>query len=403
MEMALFDLSQLPADEREEKAKEFAIQETQRSFDLRRAPLLRAALVRLGNEEHLLLLTIHHIVSDAWSIGVFMRDLAALYNAFSTGDKASLPILPVQYVDYAAWQRRVLNGAALEQQLDYWRHQLAGAPPVIDLPLDRPRPLARSSRGARQSFAIAKEIADTLKRLARAERATPFMTLLAAFQSLLSCLNGQDDIVVGSPTAGRTRPETEGLIGYFVNTLVLRTRLSDDPEFREVVRHVRGIALGAFANQDVPLEKLIEELKPERTLRVNPLFQVWFVLQNAAVERQELSGLTVQSMDIDSGTTRHDLQLTLWETANGLEGAFTYSTDLFDAATIACMAEQLKTLLAIVVEQRDVRLSALRAALDKVGQRHREKLAERLGETSRQKLKSSKRKVVAPKQRSAAE
>jgi amino acid adenylation domain-containing protein len=406
VEIPFFDLSQLPAGDRDEGTRELANRETQRPFDLAQGPLLRAALVRLGEEEHVLLLTMHHIVSDGWSIGILMRELVVFYNAvIATAGPvaAALPALAAQYVDFAVWQRQWLSGAALQKQLHYWREQLAGAPPVIDLPLDRPRPALRSERGARRSFTIAKEITDKLKALARGERATLFMTLLTAFQWLLSCLTNQDDIVVGSPTAGRNRPECEVLIGYFVNTLVLRAEFSGDPDFRESLRRARAVALGAFANQDVPFEKLVEELKPARGLQYNPLFQVWFVLQNALVERQEFNGLAVESLVIDSATTRHDLQLTLWETANGLEGAFTYSTDLFDADTIACMAEQFNTLLAIVAEQPDIVLSALRAAVSETGGAYRNTTSVRLEEASRRKLKSTKRKVLTGPQASAAE
>ena len=224
------------------------------------------------------------------------------------------------------------------------------------------------------------------------------MALLTTFQLLLSCLTDQDDIVVGSPTAGRNRPELEVLIGYFVNTLVLRAQLSGDPDFRESLRRARTVALGAFANQDVPFERLVDELQPTRSLEVNPLFQVWFVLQNGLVKRQELEGLTVESLEVDSATTRHDLQLTLWETADGLEGAFTYSTDLFESETIACMAEQFKALLAVVVDRPGIRLSALRATVNDAGRTHRERLGERLEEASRQKLKSTKRKAVSHSQ-----
>src|SRR5882762_1367939 len=334
MEIPCLDVSHLPAHAREEKAKELAGQETNRSFDLTRAPLVRTSLVKLGDEDHILLLTMHHIISDGWSIGVFMRELVICYNALTTGANPDLPSQTVQYVDFAAWQRQRLSGPVLQKQLDYWRKQLAGVPAVIDLPSDRPRPALRSFRGARQAFAISKEITGKLKTLARRERVTLFMTLLATFQSLLSCLTNQDDIVVGSPTAGRDRPECEALIGYFVNTVVLRAGFSGDPDFLESLRHAREVALGAFANQDVPFEKLVEELKPARVLQYNPLFQVWFVFQNALVERQEFNGLTGESLASESATTRHDLQLTLWETGNRIEGAFIYSTDLFEAETI---------------------------------------------------------------------
>ncbi len=395
LEISWFDLSQLPVGEQEAKARELASQETQRPFVLAHSPLLRAALVRLRAQEHVLLLTMHHIISDGWSIGIFLRELASLYNAFNRGEAPALPALPLHYVDFAAWQRTWLTGGELQKQLAYWRDQLAGAPRVIALPIDRPRPPVRTFRGARSSFAITREITDKLKVLARGERATLFMILLAAFQSLLSCLTNQDDIVVGSPTAGRNRPELEALIGYFVNTVLLRAQFSGDPDFLECLRRSRAFALGAFANQDVPFEKLVEELQPARSLQINPLFQVWFVLQNASGERQELQGLKSESLDINTAATRHDLQLTLWETGNGLEGAFTYSTDLFEGETISCMAEQFRSLLAVVVEQPQIRLSALRVVIDYAGRAYRDKLAGRLEEESRRILKSTKRKAVS--------
>jgi non-ribosomal peptide synthetase component F len=332
-----------------------------------------------------------------------MRELVICYNALTTGGSPELPSLKVQYVDFAAWQRKWLSGSVLQKQLDYWRKQLAGAPAVIDLPFDRPRPPVRSFRGARQSLTISKEITDKLKALARREQATLFMTLLATFQSLLSCLTNQDDVVVGSPTAGRDRPECEALIGYFVNTVLLRAKFSGDPDFPKSLRRAREVALGALANQDVPFEKLVEELKPARVLQYNPLFQVWFVFQNALVERQELNGLTGESLASESAATRHDLQLTLWETANGIEGAFTYSTDLFEAETISCMTEQFQTLLTLVSEQPNIVLSALRAAVNETGRAFRYRTSERLDEMSRQKLKSTRRKVVTGTQASSKE
>jgi non-ribosomal peptide synthetase component F len=223
------------------------------------------------------------------------------------------------------------------------------------------------------------------------------MALLSSFQLLLSSLNGQEDIVVGSPTAGRNRRETESLIGYFVNTLVLRANLSGDLSFRELLARTREVAFGAYANQDVPFEKLVEELHPERTLSHNPLFQVWFALQNAPIERSEWLGLSWEPIDIDNATTRHELQLTLWETDNGFEGAFTYSTDLFDAETIGCFVEQFKYLLEIVVADPEIRLSVLRARIDEVGREYRQRLAKLLEAASQQKLRSVKRRSVSDK------
>jgi len=394
LEIPVFDLRTLSDDARHEQIRQLTANETERPFDLTRAPLLRLALIRLADREHILLMTMHHLICDAWSIGVFMRELVVCYNAFTLESTPRLPALPVQYVDFAAWQRNELKGSSLQKQLEYWRNRLAGVPAVISLPTDRPRPSIRSFRGARRSFVISKEIGAKLKTIARSERATLFMTLLTAFQSLLSCLANETDIVVGSPIAGRNRPETEPLIGYFVNTLVLRADLSGDPSFRESLRSTRETALGAFANQDLPFEKLVEDLNPARTAAYNPLFQVWFVMQHPFAGAQEFDGLTTQYVDIGTTLTRHDLQLSVWETAKGLEGAFTYSTALFDAETIDCIVAQLQVLLGLVVEQPDVRLSDLRAAVNDAGRAYRAEAMAELSETSRLKLKSAKRKVV---------
>lgn len=397
----LFDLSQLPPGEREEKTKALVAQETAQPFDLARGPLLRLALVKLADEEHVLVLTMHHIVSDGWSIGIVLGELAWHYYGLVTetakGSHPALPELSVQYADFASWQRDYLSGSVLEQQIEFWRGQLDGAPALMNLPLDRPRGAIRSFRGARRSLTISKEISDGLKEFARSEYVTLFMALLTAFQVLLACLSGDEDIVVGSPTAGRNRPEVENLIGYFVNTLVLRTTLADDPSFRDALQRVRETALGAYGHQEVPFEKLVDELRPQRSLEFNPLFQVWFVLQNApdTFERQEWHGLNIQSVNIDSTTTRHDLQLTLWETDAGLEGALTYSTDLFDEETIARISEQFTAVLATVAEQTEIKLSMLRARVDEVGRAHRQRTAKRLEEASHDKLRSTKRKAVS--------
>jgi non-ribosomal peptide synthetase component F/acyl carrier protein len=394
VEIPVIDLSDQPSNAREEELNEAVREETERLFDLANGPLLRLVLVKLSDTEHVLLLTMHHIISDGWSIGVFMSELAKCYNALTTDASLNLPPLPVQYVDFVAWQRQQLGGLALQNRLDYWRNELAGAPAVIDLPLDRPRPPLRSFRGTRQTLAISTEITQKLKALARRERATLFMTLLAAFQSLLSCLTDQDDVVVGSPIAGRDRREFELLIGYFVNTVVLRGKFTGDPSFVETLRRTREVALGAFAHQDLPFERLVEELKPARGLQYNPLFQVWFVFQNAPTERPELNGLTVESLPVQTATTRHDLQLSLWETADGMEGAFTYSTDLFDAETITRMSDQFQTLLSLVAHESTIALSTLRATLNETDRASRNRKSERLEEAGRQKLKSIKRKLV---------
>jgi len=305
-----------------------------------------------------------------------------------------LPDLPVQYIDFAAWQRGLLSGETLRGQVEYWVDHLSGVPATINLPTDRPRPAVRSFRGAKHSVKIAKAVKDRLITLGREQRATVFITLLTAFQMLLACITGDEEVVVGSPIAGRSRRETENVIGNFINTILLRAKFSDDPDFNKMLREVREVALGAFNNQDVPFEKLVEELQPVRTLSHNPLFQVWFVLQNAQAERPEFVELTTESLHLESDAARHDLQLTLWETADGLEGAFNYSTDLFEPESIAQLEKQFQALLATISAHPESRLSALRALLTTVARECREELSEQLADSSRRKFKSVKRKPV---------
>ncbi|RMF36691.1 MAG: non-ribosomal peptide synthetase, partial [Chloroflexi bacterium] len=277
--LPLVDLSGLPKAAREAEVQRLATEEAQRPFDLSRGPLLRVTLLRLGDEEHVALLTMHHIISDGWSMRVLVQELAALYDAFSHGRPSPLPDLPIQYADFALWQREWLQGEVLEEQLAYWKQQLSGSPPVLELPTDRPRPPVQSFRGAHRPFMLPRPLSQAIKALCRREGVTPFMLLLAAFQTLLHRYTGQDDISVGTPIANRNRAEIEGLIGYFANTLVLRTDLSGDPPFRELLKRVREVALGAYAHQDLPFEMLVDALQPERDLSHTPLFQVMFVLQ----------------------------------------------------------------------------------------------------------------------------
>ncbi|HEX6087530.1 MAG TPA: amino acid adenylation domain-containing protein [Thermoanaerobaculia bacterium] len=316
-------------------------------FDLARGPLLRATLVATAPEQHVFAVTLHHIVGDGWSAGIFLRELAAAY----AGEP--LAPLPVQYADHAAWLRTRLDGGLLAEQLAYWRNALAGAPTTLALPLDRPRPAVQTMRGATQRFAVSPELAAYLKEIARTGNATLFMTLLAAFQVLLHRYTGQDDILVGSPVAGRNRAEVEGLIGFFVNTLVLRGDLSGDPAFRDVVARVRQAATGAYANQELPFELLVDELKPERTLTHAPLFQVAFALQQPQVSTFG------ELLPFDSGTAKFDLALSMEEANGGLAGALEYNTDLFDAATIARMVAHFEQLLTRVAADPSQPLSAI--------------------------------------------
>ena len=353
------DLTDRPATEREEEARRLAREEAQRPFDLARGPLLRVTLLRLGEQDHVLLLTMHHIVCDGWSMGVLYRELSLLYEAFSKGLPSPLSDLPIQYADFAVWQRQWLQGEVLETQLSYWKKQLEGVPAVINLPTDRPRPAVQSYRGARQSFELSEELTGALKILSRKHHVTVFMTLLAAFQTLLHRYTGQHDIVIGSPIANRNRTEIEGLIGFFVNTLVLRSDLSGNPSFTGLLARVRNVALGAYAHQDVPFEKLVEEFQPQRSLSHSPLFQVMFVLQNAPPMVREFGGLMFSSFAVGSETAKFDLTLSMREEAKGLRGSLEYSTDLFDAATIDRMIRHFERLLQGIVAGPDRHISDL--------------------------------------------
>ena len=333
--------------------------ETQVPFDLSTGPLLRMSVLRLSAEEHVVLLNMHHIVSDAWSMGIVTRELSALYQAYNGGaDQSPLAELSIQYADYAAWQREWLQGERLEQQLAYWRDQLA-AVPTLELPTDYVRPAARSSQGKVYNFSLDGELSAALKQLSQQRGVTLFMTLLAAWQLLLSRYSRQTDVVVGTPIAGRTRREVESLIGFFVNTVVLRTDCSGDPSFVELLERVREVCLGAYAHQEVPFEKLVEELEPERDLSRTPLFQVLFAMQNTPREVLELSELQVSSVALEAETTKFDVALTLTETERGLQGAVEYRTDLYETATIERMAQRLTLLLQAVASDPERRISQL--------------------------------------------
>jgi amino acid adenylation domain-containing protein len=355
----IVSLAELPAGRREAEAKRRIEADANRPFDLARGPLFRATLLRLESEEHILLLTMHHIVSDGWSMGVLYRELSSLYEAFCRSEIPALPDLPIQYVDYAVWQRRRLQGEVLAQHLIYWKRQLDGAPPLLELPTDRPRPAAQSFHGARKFVAFPKSLTDGLKALSRREGATLFMTLLASFQTLLHRYTGQDDIVVGSPIAGRSRSELEGLIGLFINTLVLRGDLSGNPSFRELLGRARITALDAYEHQDLPFEKIIEELNPERNLSRSPLFQVMFALQNAPKTTLALTDLRVRPVDIERETAKFDLTLLMEETAGSLTAILEYNTDLFEHDTIGRMLAYFQTLLQGIVANPEQRISEL--------------------------------------------
>jgi len=356
------DLRAWAPEEREGEARRLARAEAEAGFDLQRGPLLRARLLRLAEREHWLLVTMHHIVTDGWSWVVFWRELSLLYRAYRRGEASPLPELPLQYADYARWQRRWLQGEVLQRQLRYWKHVLAQLP-VLDLPTDRIRPAWPSYRGARVAFALGRELTRSLRELGRREGTTLFMTLLAAFQVLLYRYSGQEDLAVGVPIAGRNRPELESLIGFFVNTLVLRGRLTGHLSFKQHLAAVREQALAAYTHQDLPFDKLVQELAPKRDLSRNPLFQVSLVLQNTPPEQCRLQGLRVERVSgLGNASAKFDLALVLTESTGRLFGRFEYATDLFEAATIERMARCWQVLLEEAVADPALPISELRLA-----------------------------------------
>ena len=357
--LAVEDLSGLGDGEREAEAGRRAAADAARPFDLATGPLFRATLLKLADDDHVLLLCMHHAVGDAWSLDVLFRELSALYGAYREGGESPLPELPVQYGDFAVWQREQLRGEALERQLAWWRERLAGAPALLELPTDRPRPAVQTYRGATERVDLPAGSLAGLQALARAEGATLFMTLLAAWQALLARYAGTDDVVVGSPIAGRTRREVEGLIGFFLNTLVLRTDLSGEPTFRAVLRRVREATLGAYEHQEVPFERLVEELQPERSLSHAPLFQAMLVLQEPERAGGGFAGLELRRIGAASGTAKFDLTLALARHPGGLAGTLEYATDLFDRATAARMIAHLGRVLEQVTADPDARLADL--------------------------------------------
>ena len=352
------DLQNLSQNQQETAALQLATDAAQRPFDLAAGPLFKVTLLQLSETEHILLLNLHHIVADGWSIGVLIRELGMLYTAFVKNERSHLPALPVQYADFAEWQHQWLQGEVLETQLAYWRQQLNGIT-ALNLPTDRQRPAVPSYRGAKQLIALSPALTASLKSLSQQESATLFITLLAAFQTLLYRYTGQVDIAVGTPIANRNQSEIEALIGFFVNSLVLRADLSENPTFRELLHRVKNVAIAAYAHQDLPFEKLVEELHPDRELSRNPLFQVSFSLQNTPVAALELPGIALRAIDFDAGTAKLDLECHLWEDAGSIQGQFVYSTDLFDSATIARMAGHFQTLLEAIVANSQQHLSDL--------------------------------------------
>ncbi len=346
-----YDLSAQPATEGDAAARQLIEEASTQPFDLVNGPVLRAVTVRLNEATHYFLLSMHHIVSDGWSMQILMRELLTIYQAYSSGQAPNLPTLPVQYPDVAAWQRQALEGAVLDEQLAFWQQRLAGAPTVLNLPTDRPRPAQQSFSGAHEHFTLNPELSSQLEVLSQQAGATLFMTLLAAWSVLLSRYARQDDLLIGVPIANRNHPDTEAVVGCFVNTLALRIDLSAAPDFSTLLGRVRRMALEAQANQDLPFDRLVAALHPGRDLRQNPLFQVMFAFQNQDFTALQLPGLAVSPLDLESHTAMFDMTLELVNSAQGLRGSFEYRTDLFDAATIRRMIAQFQQVLEAIVAQ----------------------------------------------------
>ncbi len=348
------DVSSLPTAERQSGWQRQARAEEETAFDLAHGPLVRARLVRLDEQQHILLFTTHHIVSDGWSTGIMIRELSALYEARRAGKEALLPILAIQYADYAVWQRNWLQGEVLEEQLQYWSQQLANAPARLELPTDFARPAAPSFRGAQQKLELSPELSMQIVNLSRREGVTLFMTLLTTYQIVLGALSGQSEVIVGTDIANRNRLETEGLIGFFANQLVLRGELGGNPTFRELLRRARDATLGAYAHQDLPFDKLVEELRPERKLNYSPLVQAKLVLQNAPPGEFRVPGLQFQPLQLERPISKFDLLMTVWGGAKGLHAVMLYATDLFAPATITGIGASFEAVLRQAVANADV-------------------------------------------------
>ncbi|MEH2355880.1 amino acid adenylation domain-containing protein [Nostoc sp.] len=356
--LSIIDYEYLPITEKEIATQQLVQKQAIQPFNLANEPLVRATLVVLSETEHALLVYIHHIVSDGWSMGVFIQELAALYNAYSQGQPSPLAPLPIQYADFAIWQRQWLQGDVLQSQLSYWQQQLADAPTLLSLPTDRPRGAVQTYHGAYQAIALSKKLSIALKQLSQKESVTLFMTLLTAFQILLWRYSGQDDICIGTPIANRNRAEIEGLIGFFINTLVLRTRLDGNPSFRQLLSRVREVALSAYAHQDLPFEMLVEALQPERNLSHNPIFQVWFNLQNLADTQLELFGLSVEPILMSEAASKFDLSLYVTEHEQGITLQLLYNADLFTSERMVEMVQQFHHLLNQIVVEPDSAIAA---------------------------------------------
>lgn len=387
--LPVIDLQSTPAEEQTNRIQQLILEVAAKPFDLANGPLLRVSLLRLSEQSHVLVLVMHHVICDGWSMGIFLSELSALYAGYTNGKPASFPELPIQYADFACWEQQHLQEKVMETNLSYWKQQLANLP-TLELPSDCLRPPVQTFRGTRRNLTLPTDLSTEIKALSNREGTTLFMTLVAAFDTLLYCYTGQDDIVIGTDVANRNRLETEGIIGFFVNQLVLRNNLSGNPSFRDLLGRVRQVTLGAYDHQDMPFDQLVAALNPERDPSRTPLFQSKFVLQNAPMPALELAGLKLSIVEIDDGTAKFDLLFTLWETEEGLKGNLEYSTDLFDSATIARMLTDYESILRTIVAQPQIKLQELREISIAAEKRKQAIKEQEFQQTRRNRFKSFK-------------
>src|ERR1700704_553714 len=361
VQVPIIDLTHLPASQTEPEAIRIAGEEGKKPFDLTRGPLFRTLLVRLNKDQYLLVLAMHHIITDGWSISILFRELARSYEGFVDGKEPDLPELPVQYAEYAQWQREYSRSDAVVNQVEYWKNKLAGAQTILDLPVDHTRPSTHSWHGATEDLTLDSRVMAELKKFAQQEGATLFMASMAVFQALLWHYTGQENILVGSPTAARSQIEIENLVGFFVNTLVFRADFSGDMTFRDLVRQVRACALEAYAHQDVPFEKLVEELLPQRSMNTSPLFQVMFTFQNIPKQVFEISGLKMKELEFETGIAKFDLAVEAFEDDDdgGFHCRFEYNTDLFEKQTILRELGHFRNLVNAVLKSPDAPLARI--------------------------------------------
>jgi amino acid adenylation domain-containing protein len=361
VQVPILNLADLPESEREREALRIASEEGKRPFDLTRGPLLRTVLLQVSRDQYILVLAMHHIITDGWSISILFRELAHCYEAYASGREPELPELPIQYVEYAQWQREYITGEVLAKQVQYWKNKLAGAQTILDLPTDRPRPTTHSWHGATEELIFESQVRAALKEFAQSEGATLFMVSMAAFQALLWRYTSQDSILVGTPTAARSQIEIENLVGFFVNTLVFRADFTPDVTFRDLVRQVRACALEAYAHQDVPFEKLVEELVPQRSMNTSPLFQVMFTFQNIPKQVFEISGLKMKELEFETGIAKFDLAVEAFEDDEDDEFhcRFEYNTDLFEKQTILREVGHFRNLVNAVLKNPDEPLARI--------------------------------------------